>query len=757
MSGLNNLGDDVVNDFVNASSKLLEAILAIVSAVEKSKKNKLEMEKLKAEVAVAKESTKGLTNAKKVAFGKMSESDYKAMVGSEKMNVQYVAKEQLENIENLSKKLGAKYFVMDVDEAGKTAAVIIPDKYMPQFGEVLKAATEQQLKQDDKSLIMNRENLISADNKEIVDDVMDFSMLPVYKFDVGEDRMYVVPAEYEGQYNAALKDANSIKERLQSVDIDFFNQLSPLDDIDYRVERISPDKADYLSSELKDKISFFKDENDNLYCKYPAQAEEQVTSLSTDYDKHLKMSEDYLIKVVDNKITMNESLIESQTENEYFFRVPNTSMQDYIKLDKSDVSVLDNGKTLQYSLDYNKQYQIYDRDGNIKTVKTGAELAENYNTKNQLGNAHTQTSHHYNDNLDRIELYNASQDKMMRIGIRSAAEVKGVLVANGISPVAADKICEDINKQLPEQYKSIYNFTPPQTRFTAEKLENAADIIAQSKVAETIKNAECISADKAAGRKCFIYDKKEDKYIIANTSDTRQELMDKLHGMGYTPLQAHCISKMAMKEAVENDFLPDINDVQSFDSKNPEISKLRYAVDKENDIIVLGKPEIVDGKPEMNNIILYSGVDRASIENAIKKGLDIHDPSSIAECMKCMDDANLIPDAPHVSITVNKQEFTVSKLSSEYVRISSNENDIVMPKKDISAEKISKVFSIDDKSANNIQKSIERALNSNMKTSSLSKLKQVAEKTFKTLEQKKAQDKSSTISEKIQTHTEITK
>ena len=755
MSGLNNLGDDIVNDFVNASSKLLEAILAIVSAVEKSKINKLEMEKLKAEVAVAKESTKELTNTKKVAFGKMSESDYKAMLGSDKMNVQYVAKEQLENIEILSKKLGAKYFVMDVDEAGKTAAVIIPDKYMPQFGEVLKAATEQQLKQDDKSLIMNRENLISAENKEIVDDVMDFSMLPVYKFDVGEDRMYVVPAEYEGQYNAALKDANNIKERLQSVDIDFYNQLSPLDDIDYRVERISPDKANYLSSELKDKISFFKDENDNLYCKYPAKAE--VASLIADYDKNLKMSEDYEIEVVDNKITMNEGLIESQTDNEYFLRVPNTSGQDYIKLDKADVSVLDKGKTLQYSLDYNKQYQIYDREGNIKTVKTGAELAENYNTKSRLGNAHTQTSHHYNDNLDRIEVYNKNIDKMMRIGIRSAAEVKGVLVANGIPPVAADKICEDINKQLPEQYKSIYNYTPPQTQFTAEKMENAADIIAQSKVAETIKNAECISADKAAGRKCFIYDKKEDKYIIANTSDTRQELMDKLHEMGYTPLQAHCISKMAMKEAVESEFAPDINDVQLFESKNPEISKLRYAVDKENDIIVLGKPEVVDGKPEMNNIILYSGVDRASIENAIKKGLDINDPSSIAECMKCMDDANLIPDAPHVSITVNKQEFTVSKLSSEYVRISSNENDIVMPKKDISADKISKVFSIDDKSANNIQKSIERALNSNMKTSSLSKLKQVAEKTFKTLEQKKAQDKTSTISEKIQTHTEITK
>lgn len=755
MSGLNNLGDDVVNDFVNASSKLLEAILAIASTVEKSKINKLEMEKLKAEVAITKANAKDITSTKKVAFGKMSESDYKAMLGSEKMNIQYIAKEQLGNIEDLSKKLGAKYFVMDADE--KTAAVIIPDKYMPQFSEVLKAATEQQLKQDDKSLIMNRENLISAENKEIVDDVMDFSMLPVYKFDVGEDRMYVVPSEYEGQYNAALKEANNIKERLQSVDVDFYNQMSPLDDIDYRVERVSPDKANYLSSELKDKISFFKDENDNLYCKYPAQMEEQVASLSADHDKHLKMSEDYLIKVVDNKITMNESLIESQTDNEYFLRVPNTSMQDYIKLDKPDVSVLDNGKTLQYSLDYNKQYQIYDSEGNIKTVKTGAELAENYNTKNQLGNAHTQTSHHYNDSLDRIELYNASQDKMMRIGIRSAAEVKGVLVANGISPVAADKICEDINKQLPEQYKSIYNYTPPQAQFIAEKPENAADIIAQSKVAETIKNAECISADKAAGRKCLVYDKKENKYIIASTSDTRQELMDKLHEMGYTPLQAHCISKMAMKEAVENEFVPDINDVQSFESKNPEISKLRYAVDKENDIIVLGKPEIADGKPEMNNIILYGGTDRASIENAIIKGLNIHDPSSIAECMKCMDDANLIPDAPHFSVTVNKQEFTISKISSEFVRISSNENDIVIPKKDISADKISKAFSIDEKSANGIQKSIERALNSNMKTSGLSKLKQVAEKTFKTLEQKKAQDKSSPVAEKIQTHTEITK
>lgn len=717
MSGLNNLGDDVLNDMVNGADKMLHAILSIISAIEQAKKNALETDLLKQQLSL-KEGN--------IVFGRMTEAEYKAYADSGEVSIQHIPQESMDNIEVFSKKIGAKYFAIE-DVNSDRVTVAVPQKYTQQFNEVIKCVIGEQMKQNENSFVTNTNNLVKAEDINIVDEVIDSCMIPVYKFQVGEDRMNVVPKEFEGQYNSAVEIAKGLKEKLNFVDIDFYNQTSPLDELDYRIKKVSFAEANEIHTALSDKAVFFKDDNDNLLCKIPKEHEEKVDEIIKNNIDSIKESEEYLIKIVDNKITMNKSLIEQETETEYLFRVPNTSAQDYVRFEKSELEVLDGGKTFSYALDFDKSYQICDKEGKASRFVSGEELAEKYNTKNVLGNSHTETSHHFNDNLERIELYNANKNTMMRIGIRSADEVESVLVSNGMSVGAAKKLCEDISKQLPEQYRESFNYSAIEKNFTILDIEDKETVIKQAELYEKIKDSECMLRSDAKGEKLFIHDSENNKYIVVDSGNNREEVMNYLREqMGYTNIQASCISDIAMKKNADFIKEPE-NEVKTFTTNNPEVEKLRYISNEH--AVVIAKPEIVDGKPELSNIAIRNGADRNEIEKALSERLGIKDSASIAECMKCLDDNNLIEKAKELNFVADKQEFKMTKLSNDYVTI----NGIALPNS-VSVESISKSLDVDNKTAEAIRKSIDRALD-NSKTSSLSKLKTVAEKTFKTIEE----------------------
>lgn len=717
MSGLNNLGDDVLNDMVNGADKMLHAILSIISAIEQARKNALETDLLRQQLS-AKENH--------IAFGRMNEAEYKVFADSGEMSIQHIPKDSLDHIENFSKKVGAKYFVIE-DANSDMATICVPQKYTQQFNEVIKCTIGEQMKQNENSFVTNMNNRVKAEDISVVDEVLDSCMIPVYKFQADDDRINVVPKEFEGQYNSAIEMAKELKDKLNFVDIDFYNQTSPLDELDYRVKRVSFAEANEIHKELSDKALFFKDENDNLYCKFSKEHEEKVDEIIKNNIESVKESEEYLVKIVDNKITMNKSLIEQETETEYLFRVPNTSGQDYIRIDKSELTNIDNGKTFSYALDFDKQYQICNKDGKTNDFVSGEELAKNYNTKSVLGNAHTETSHHFNDNLERIELYNANKNTMMSIGIRSADEVESVLVSNGMSVGAAKKLCEDISKQLPEQYKERFGYAEIEKEFKISDIENKESIIKQAELYDKIKDAECVLRSDANGEKLFIHDSENNKYMVVGSGNDREEVMDYLREqMGYTNIQASCISNYAMKK--NTDFIKEPeNEVKTFTTNNPEVEKIKYIANEH--AVVLAKPEIVDGKTELSNIAIKNGADRKEIEKALSERLGIKDSVSIAECMKCLDDNNLIEKAKELNFVADKQEFKMTKLSNDYITI----NGTTFPNS-VSVESISKSLDVDSKTAEAIRKSIDRALD-NSKISSLSKLKTVAEKTFKTIEE----------------------
>lgn len=725
---LNTLGDDFMADVANGSEKFIQTLIAIIKAVESHKRYKVEMSLMKAQLDKVK------TDDKKVVFGKMTEKDYAAIKGVEQINLQYVPSSQLDIIEDYAKKLGAKYYVFEND--GKVAGIAVPDKYISQFDSVLKATIEKQMKDDDKSIITNQDNLIKAEDKEIVDEVMNFYEVPVYKFDIGEDRMNVVPKEFEGQYNAALKEASAIKAQMNSIDVSIFNQDMPLNELDYRVTDVTFDQADYIAGLINDPDISFIDYEGKVFCKYPTELESSINDAINNYIENTKIAENYKIDVIDNRITMNRSLIESETANEYFLRVPNTGGNDFIKLDKNEIDVIDNGKTLVAKLDYDKTYQIYDKNGTIKQPKYGNELAVSYNTKNRSGNEHTTTSHHFNDSLERVELYNAKDNTMMRVGLDgvSAEEMKAVFIGKGISESAADKLCSEINKMLPEQYKESFSFVPATKKAEILITEDSKDIIEQGRLAKAVEGADCKGMpDISDGRKLCVFDKKNNQYVVINADNTKEQLVDALkNSMGYNTLQAHCIAQSAIHLSDEGELKENISEVQSFDSKNPEISELKYAVD--GDTIVIGKPEIIDGVPEMKNIIIQGGASRYDIENAVTKGLGIKDPLSVAECMKCMSETHIIEPPKTAEIKLDEKTVNVTKISSEYINLNFNDKNIMLPVKEMSASRLSKELVLDEKAAQSVQKSIDKAINVTVRTdnsSSLSQLKKKASAMFK--------------------------
>lgn len=195
--------------------------------------------------------------------------------------------------------------------------------------------------------------------------------------------------------------------------------------------------------------------------KYPAASEAQIQNCITNYSNDIAAAQDYQAVIIDNTININrDKLLISENTSEYFTRVPNTAGQDYIKIAKDD-SALTDGKTISAKIDYDKTYQIFDKDGNLKSELSGRDLAAKYNTKSRSANKKTDIRRYNNDSLDRIEVYNAKENKLVRIGIENADVVRKNLLDCGISPFAAEKLLADIDNSLSDDYKAVFKYNPP--------------------------------------------------------------------------------------------------------------------------------------------------------------------------------------------------------------------------------------------------------------------------------------------------------
>ena len=745
--GLNNLGDDVLADGVMLAEKLFQAIMEIIKMMKDNQKNGLELENLKMQNEHLKKQYGAEKLDAKITFGEMNRKEFEAIKGIENLNVQYVPKESLPIIAEYSEKLGAKYFTLE--DYGDVATVVVPDKYIAQFNNVLKAVAEKQLNADKDSLIvMNNENLIKGIDKDLADDVMDYYGLPVYKFDVGEDRMNIVPKEYKGRYDAALEEMSKVKAEMKGFDIEVFNQTQDLNTIDYGVLEVTAEQAECIAA-LDSRIELYS-VNDAIEVKFPAELKESIDKTLEGLASDIEKANEYELYIVDENITINKSsLVVSENANEYFTKIPNTGGKDFMKIDKSDVELIDDGKTIKMKLDYNKNYPIYDENGELKNPKLGSELAEHYNTKNVLGNKNTEITHHFNDNLQRIELYHANTNQMMSIGIENSDKVRSLLLSKNIPPYAAEKIMENINSKMPESYKEIFDLKAKENTLSLNIPDKyMEDMLKQGKVAQKLASAKNVSVDRfEKGTNCCMYDMRQNQYVILNSGKNVEEA---LKAAGYSGITAHCVSNKIVKEYSDNDFVPEKQNVKvmEFDTQNVEVAKLRYI--RTDDSIIITKPEINGDKPQMNNIIISNGADRRDIEKAIQKGLEIKDNASVAECMMCMDKIGFTDPVKVKTVSIENDTVSISKVSSNCISVEMNDKQLIMENKNISVDKVAAEFGLKTESAEKIAKLADKSVNAKAASfTPLNKLKANAAKEHEKL--KAAEGKSVDMNKSIET------
>lgn len=715
------IGEDAVNSTTAMMNKLLQIMLEII---------RMRNERLRYADRFPQKDSK----TPKIKYGEMKTAEYnKLLKEGEKMRTVSVPTDKLENINDYAKKLGAKYWVME--DEGKTATIVVPESYYNQFNDALQQSIKEQLSKNAASLtVKDGTELVPESDISLVKSVLDYHDIPVYTFQTKDGNyMNIVPSEYDGQYREAMQEVEQLKEKMQNIDIDTFNQTLPftyIDKLGDKIQEITPEQAEYLAAELPDeKISFVKDENGSAAIRFPQELSEKINECIGKQHEAIKSAEDYMITVVDSGITVNkDKLLVNENETEYFTKVPNTGGQDYIKIPKSETQILDGGKTIGTKLDFEKTYQIYDQNGMVKSTRSGKELAAAYNTKSKNADKDTAISHYNNDSLERIELFNSKENKLISIGIENAEIIRRNLAEQGISGYAAEKMLADINKSLPQEYKDIFNYTPAKSKVEFNDIKS--DTVKQYQLAEKISNSEMAAGLKdTLGQKCCILDKNSNQYVMVTANENR--LKEALETMGYDKLQIAAVVSEVQKSYDKGGAKLERESIQAqnIETTNAEAAHCQYVAD--NNGITLIKPEVNGNEAAFKYLEIGNGTSRNEIETVLKNNFGIKDAASAAEIISCIENKGVIPPAPSVT---TKDGFNVSRITSDYVSISRNGEKMTVDKNNLNAEKICEKFSVTEKQAEGLKNSLEKSLKSigvkSVQGQTLSEIKAAAKKAF---------------------------
>lgn len=723
------IGEDAVNSTTAMLEKLMQIILEII---------RMQRDSQRYNSREAAKSSKENVKQPKIKFGEMKKTEYKKMLNAgDKMHRIEVDKNQLEGLNKIAKEIGAKYWVMSTE--GNTASVIVPEKFFVQMQGALEEATKLQLTKSPQSLaVHNGAEIISAEDIDMAKAVLSYHDIPAATFKTDGGYMNIVSSDFDGQYKAAMQEISRLKNELKNIDITVFEQTMPfeyINKLDTKIIEATQEMAQYIKLNVPD-AELLRTESGEIAVKYPAASEAQIQNCITNYSNDIAAAQDYQAVIIDNTININrDKLLISENTSEYFTRVPNTAGQDYIKIAKDD-SALTDGKTISAKIDYDKTYQIFDKDGNLKSELSGRDLAAKYNTKSRSANKKTDIRRYNNDSLDRIEVYNAKENKLVRIGIENADVVRKNLLDCGISPFAAEKLLADIDNSLSDDYKSVFKYNPPSIQNSFSEIKS--DMLEQYKVAEKISSAQLVDGfNDTLGKKCCVFDKRTNEYVLVPAQENR--LKTALAQMGYDVLQTNVIVSEAQKSYSPSGATLEREDIhaQSFETGNAEVSAYKFCNDEHG--IILIKQEITDTDVSIKYADINKDTTRPEIEKALKSEFHMQDAASIAELLNCMEKEQLISKA--VS-TITKDGFEISQVSSDYLKISKDSSTLMLDKNKVDIKQLSNAFGITEKQADKFSNSLSKSLKAadrKEKSQTLNDIKNAAKKAYEQLSDKKAQ------------------
>lgn len=722
------IGDDACSTFV----ALLKSILDIVSSIEKEKNRANAAKK---------------PDVPKIKVGKLSKQHFEKLqkAGAEFKYITVPA-EKLSEIEKTVRKMGGSYFNAQVGD-NNNAVLAVPASQLDLLNMAMKHIVANDIAENsDRIIVKDGKDLIDAEDMGIVDRVMNKYDIPVISFKTDEGKyMNVVPKEYEGQYSKALAEAEQVKKQVGNIEVTRYEQTAPLDALGFEAYTVSKDEARELFATAKAdnlEISLVPYE-DKVAVMYRSDISEQIGRVREEYKASLQESEDYLVEVYDNVITLDMQKLnieEFSTSDSYFMRVPNTSGQDYIRISKAEAEMINGGKTLKSELDFDKKYPVYDVNGKVKRAVSGSELTGYFNTRNRHINKDTAVYKYGTEvgELRRIDLFNAKKNELISVKMGSAEEMRTALKERGLNSKTVNKLIEDINNKLTDKQKETFSYTAEKSEIVYADIPNIGEYLAQSQLSQkVIGRAECIGEiPKDNGAKCCILDNNTNKFAVIPVMPAK-EIQAVLSQMGYSEVSAKEIADKVTASYREGDvgygeqfikMMPVAEDLKRYDVSNAELRDMGYYNNKDSTIVIRDDAENYRYMQVERNTPL------ADIEKALREDFGLVDDISVACAMKQIIADNIVNDAH----TFEHSEASIKQLSGNMAEITAKNSgkSEIMPIGNINAEKLAEL-GISEKGAADISRSFEKSIRDSKfpDRQTLTDIKKFAQDKFKEISQ----------------------
>lgn len=189
----------------------------------------------------------------KIKIGKLSKGDF-AKLSNSGTNFGYVTipKDKLPQLEKDVKKLGGSFFATKV-ENGNNAIVAVPQQYMELVSTAMRnIVADEMCAAPGKLKLKDGADKVDETEMKLTADILRSHDIPVYSFKSADGKyMNVVPDEFDGQYEAAMKEIKEISGQLKNIDITRYDQTFPLDSIKEFAEKMSPEAARALNAAAK--------------------------------------------------------------------------------------------------------------------------------------------------------------------------------------------------------------------------------------------------------------------------------------------------------------------------------------------------------------------------------------------------------------------------------------------------------------------------------------------------------------------------
>lgn len=723
------IGDDACSTFV----ELLKRILDIVSDIEKEKRRGDGYQK---------------KDTPKIKVGKLSKSNFaKLQKAGADFKFVTVPANKLAEIEETVKKMGGSYFNAEVGD-NNNAVLAVPASQLDLLNMAMKHVVANELAENSENIIVkDGKDLIDAEDIGIISRVMNKYDIPVITFKTEDNKyMNVVPKEYEGQYSKALSEAEQIKNEVDNIEVTRYEQTAPLDALGFEAYLVTQDEAKELSAAANSEkldISFVP-YGDKVAVMYNTDISDKIESARKSYRDSLQESEEFLIEVYDNVITLDMEKLnveELNTTDSYFMRVPNTSAQDYIRIGKSEAEMINGGKTLKTELDLEKSYPIYDVSGKVKRTVSGSELTSFFNTRNRHINKDTAVYKYGTEGgeLRRIDLFNAKKNELISVKMGSAEEMRIALSERGLNSKTISKLLDDVNNALTDSQKKTFSYTAEKSEIVYADIPNIGEYLAQSQLSQTvIGKAECmgeIPIDN--GAKCCVLDNNTQKFAVIPVLPVHQ-VQSMLSQMGYSEVSAKEIAEKVAASYRDSDIESSAYEVMeykpwairfdSFEQNNAELNELGYHTLRNSTVIVRDDPE------NYRYMQIERDTPLSEVEKALRDDFGLVDDISTALVMKQLIFDEVVNDAHRQELS----EAKICQLSSSMIEITAKESkkSLIMPISNIDTERLADI-GISEKGANDIKKSFEKSISDKKcpDRQTLSEIKHFAQEKFKEISQ----------------------